>query len=61
MKMIKIEDIPSKMIGMTINALEDTLKIIDTDNYKSAVTMIKTSNIIDFIELEIQEALLMIL
>lgn len=43
----KIEDIPSKMIGMTIRALEDTLKIIDTDNYKKAIKIIKTSNIID--------------
>ena len=33
----KIEDIPSKMIGMTVRALEDTLKIIDTDNYKRAI------------------------
>lgn len=43
----KIEDIPSKMIGMTIKALEDTLKIIDLDNYKRAINMIKASNIID--------------
>lgn len=43
----KIEDIPSKMIGMTIKALEDTLKIIDLDNYKRVINMIKTSNIID--------------
>ena len=43
----RIEDIPSKMIGMTIKALEDTLKIIDLDNYKRAINMIKTSNIID--------------
>lgn len=43
----KIEDIPSKMIGMTVRALEDTLKIIDTDNYKRAIKMIKTSSIID--------------
>lgn len=43
----KMEDIPSKMIGMTIKALEDTLKITDLDNYKRAIKMIKTSNIID--------------
>lgn len=43
----KIEDIPSKMIGMTIKALEDTLKIIDIDNYQKAITMIKAANIID--------------
>lgn len=43
----KMEDIPSKMIGMTIKALEDTLKITDLDNYKRAIKMIKASNIID--------------
>lgn len=43
----KVEDIPEKMIGMTIKALEDTYKIIDTDNYKKAIKMIKSANIID--------------
>lgn len=43
----KIEDIPSKMIGMTIKALEDTLKIVDLDNYKRAIKVIQNSNIID--------------
>lgn len=43
----KVEDIPGKMIGMTIKALEDTYKIIDTDNYKKAIKMIKSANIID--------------
>lgn len=43
----KVEDIPEKMIGMTIKALEDTYKIIDIDNYKKAIKMIKSANIID--------------
>ena len=42
-----IEDIPTKMINMTIKALEDTLKILDLDNYKKAITMIREANIID--------------
>jgi len=43
----KIEDIPSKIIGLTVKALEDTLKIINTDEYIRSVAMISTSNIID--------------
>ena len=43
----KLENIPSKMIGMTVKALEDTLKIIDIDNYQKAIEMIKTSKTID--------------
>ncbi|WP_242984842.1 MULTISPECIES: MurR/RpiR family transcriptional regulator [Clostridium] len=43
----KIEDVPVKMIGLTIKALEDTLKIIDIDKYKKAIEMIRSSNIID--------------
>lgn len=43
----KIEDIPQKMIGMTLRALEDTFKMMDLDNYKKAVNMIKEANMID--------------
>jgi DNA-binding MurR/RpiR family transcriptional regulator len=42
-----ISDIPGKMIGLTIKALEDTLKIVDTANYKKAVAMIKSAGNID--------------
>lgn len=43
----KVEDIPLKLVGITTKALEDTLKILDMDDYKKAVKMIRTSNIID--------------
>ena len=43
----KIEDIPAKMIGMTLKALEDTLKIMDLDHYKMAIQMIQEADIID--------------
>jgi len=43
----RIEDIPSKIIGLTIKALEDTLKIISIDDYNKIIAMICESNIID--------------
>lgn len=43
----RIEDIPSKIIGLTIKALEDTLKIISIDDYRKVIAMICESNIID--------------
>lgn len=43
----KIEEIPSKMINITIKALEDTLQILDTDSYKNAVDSIVKADIID--------------
>ena len=43
----KIEDIPQKMIGLTIKALQDTSKMIDLENYKKTVNMIKEAEKID--------------
>lgn len=43
----KIEDIPQKMIGITIKALEDTLKIVDINSYKKAIKLISNAEIID--------------
>ncbi|WP_312642031.1 MurR/RpiR family transcriptional regulator [Hydrogenoanaerobacterium sp.] len=43
----KLEDLPSKMIAMTTKALEDTLKIIDLNSYKRAVTTILGAKSID--------------
>lgn len=42
-----ISDIPGKMIGLTIKALEGTLKILDIANYQEAVAMIKAAGNID--------------
>ncbi|MDZ5253679.1 MurR/RpiR family transcriptional regulator [Clostridium sp. LIBA-8841] len=43
----KLEDIPQKMIGITIKALEDTLKLIDFEKYRKAIELICNANIID--------------
>lgn len=43
----RLEDIPSKMMGITIKALEDTLKLLDLDSYKKAVQLITTAKTID--------------
>lgn len=43
----KLEDIPQKMIGMTIKALEDTLKLMEFEKYNEAIDIIRNANIID--------------
>lgn len=43
----KAEDIPKKMIGITIRALEDTLKMMDLNSYKTAINLIRDSDTID--------------
>ncbi len=43
----KLEDIPQKMIGITIKALEDTLKLINFKKYREAIELISNANIID--------------
>lgn len=43
----KIENIPAKMVAMTGKALEDTLKLVDIEDFKSVIKMIAESNIID--------------
>ena len=43
----KVDDIPKKMIGITLKALEDTLKMMNLDNYKNAIDIIKNADIID--------------
>lgn len=42
-----IEEIPMKIVGLTIKALEDTLKFINLENYKKAIEYIAESRIID--------------
>lgn len=43
----KLEDIPLKIIGLTIKALEETFKFINYETYAKAVKMIIDANIID--------------
>ena len=41
------EDIPNKIIGLSIKALEDTLKLVNIEDYKKAIKYVTESNIID--------------
>nr|WP_255711504.1 MurR/RpiR family transcriptional regulator [Pelosinus baikalensis] len=43
----KLEDIPGKMIHITMKALQDTLRIIDISEYLKAVKSLSEANIID--------------
>lgn len=43
----RLEDIPQKMIGITIKALEDTLNLIDIEKYSEAIELITNANVID--------------
>lgn len=43
----KLEEIPQKMIGITIKALEDTLNLIDIEKYSEAINLITDANVID--------------
>ncbi|AJQ26328.1 MurR/RpiR family transcriptional regulator [Pelosinus fermentans] len=43
----KLEDIPGKMIHITMKALQDTLRIIDISEYLKAVKSLTEANIID--------------
>lgn len=43
----KIEEIPTKIIGLTIKALEETLKFLNYSEYKKAIKYIIKSNVID--------------
>ena len=43
----KLENIPTKIIGLTVKALEDTLKFLNYEEYIKAVNLIVKSNIID--------------
>ncbi len=43
----KIEDIPMKIVGRTIKALEETLNFINIEEYKKSIDYIIKANIID--------------
>ncbi|WP_369713648.1 MurR/RpiR family transcriptional regulator [Leptotrichia sp. HSP-342] len=43
----KLEDLPIKIIGLSIKALEDTLKFLNYKDYRKAIELITNSNIID--------------
>ena len=43
----RIEDIPAKIIGLTVKALEDTLKFLNYEEYEKAIKLITNANIID--------------
>ncbi len=43
----KIEDIPAKIIGLTVKALEDTLKFLNYEEYEKAIKLIIEAKIID--------------
>lgn len=43
----KIEDIPTKIIGLSVKALEETLKFLNYDDYKKAIELIINANVID--------------
>lgn len=43
----KIENIPEKMVGLTVKALQDTLKLIDIDSFSKVIHMIGSADIID--------------
>ncbi len=43
----KLEEIPTKIIGLTVKALEDTLKFLNYKEYEKAIKLITEANIID--------------
>ncbi|MDO5089898.1 MAG: MurR/RpiR family transcriptional regulator [Leptotrichiaceae bacterium] len=43
----KLEDIPLKIIGLTVKALEETFKFLNYETYKKAVKMIADASVID--------------
>ena len=43
----RIEDIAAKIIGLTVKALEDTLKFLNYEEYEKAIKLITNANIID--------------
>ncbi|RBP63347.1 RpiR family transcriptional regulator [Alkalibaculum bacchi] len=43
----KLEDLPEKVINITIKGLHDTLNIFNTDNFKKAISVISSANRID--------------
>lgn len=43
----KLEDLPMKIIGLSIKALEDTLKFLNYEDYRKAIELITNSDIID--------------
>ena len=42
-----LEDIPIKLVGLTIKALEETLKFLNYEIYEEAIKLITNANIID--------------
>lgn len=43
----RLQDIPMKIAGLTVKALEETLKFLNYNEYEKAVELIKNANIID--------------
>ena len=43
----KLEDIPIKLVGLTIKALEETLKFLNYEIYEEAIKLITNANTID--------------
>ena len=43
----KLEEVPKKLVGLTIKALEETLKFLNYDTYRKAIKAITEANIID--------------